>query len=149
MNVVTSLESCAACFDRLEVARSARLAAAPVPLAAALTPAMCAVTSCVAWLTLRVIPAVAPRSPMFRKSMPDAASVPILKSYSAQRANYRVYSRANRISWRRSATGLRDPAASFVSRAEMPGKASGRNADDWFDWRNELGKYCSVLPPVE
>jgi hypothetical protein len=57
MNVVTSLESCAACFDRLEVARSTRLAAAPVPLAAALTPAMCAVTSCVAWLTLRVIPA--------------------------------------------------------------------------------------------
>ena len=60
--MVTSPESCSACFDRLEAALSTWSAAAPVSLAAALTPPMLVVTSCVAcavWLTLRAISAVA------------------------------------------------------------------------------------------
>jgi hypothetical protein len=38
---------------------------------------------------------------------------------------------------------------SLFSHQVKIGESEQWNADNWFDWRNELGKYCCVLPPVE
>src|ERR1700675_2356701 len=59
---LTSPDNCSACLERLEAAERTWPAAPPVSLAAALTPPIFVVTSCVAcavWVTLRAISAVA------------------------------------------------------------------------------------------
>jgi len=51
-------------------------------------------------------------------SLRKAYTAAILKSYSRLRANYEVYSRAERLSCRRYATGLRDGAAIMLARQQ-------------------------------
>src|ERR1700751_2509467 len=78
-----------------------------------------------------------------------SAAPAIVKFYSRLRPNYEVYFQTGGSISCQYATGLRNGAASLLTGQKCRVKRAAGNADNWFDRRNELGKYGCLLPAAQ